>query len=104
MKNTLLLLVLTGCGTTDPRFWQTCDACAADANALWDVIADGAEIAGDYDVVGPPDPYLCLTIGGSTHCSSAKSDDASPRWNETILRSATTSQLTAKSASVDLWD
>ena len=106
MRKTLLLLLLVGCGTTDPRLWDTCEGCAADPNALWEVIADGAEIAGDYDVVGPPDPYMCLTIGNLTKCTSAMSDDASPRWNQTLFHSTTTAFLTSGTVppGAAIWD
>jgi len=106
MRRFTLLLALTACGTSDPRTWEKCDLtnCSVSADAEWDVIADGAEISGDYDVVGPPDPYLCLTVKGHSWCSSAKSDDASPRWDQTIARALTVADLTGAAVRADLWD
>lgn len=98
----LLLLLVCGCGTTDPGLWKTCSGCA---NAgTWELIADGAEIRGDYDPVGPPDPYLCVTVLGHSHCTSNQSDTSSPRWSQTLATSLATSDLTAAPLAVALWD
>jgi C2 domain len=119
MKNTLIRLILVnlprfaalagllvaGCGTSDPRTWEPCtDARCNDPSATFDVIADGADITGSYDVIGPPDPYLCVTLLGATHCSSEISDTSSPRWSETIVRAATVADLTGNPIAVNLWD
>ena len=106
MRTLLFTILLVGCGTSDPRTWENCDLthCSTDPSATWDVIADGAEVSGDYDVVGPPDPYLCLTVASHAWCSSSISDSSSPRWNDTILRSATVDELTTGPLDVNLWD
>jgi hypothetical protein len=104
MNRTTALLILTvaGCGTSDPLTWSKCPGCA-EAGATWDLIADGAEVNGTYDPVGPPDPYLCVTVKGKTECSTSKSDTSSPRWSEAILHSVPTTDLTA-GLEVGLWD
>jgi hypothetical protein len=61
-------------------------------------------VTGDYDVVGPPDPYMCLTVKGGTHCSSSESDTSSPRWGDTIVHLLTTADLTKAPLAVALWD
>jgi hypothetical protein len=100
----LLLTIATGCGTTDPLLWNKCPGCAQDPSGSWDLIADGAEIEGDYDVVGPPDPYMCITVKGASECTTSQSDNASPRWNEVVASSLSTADLTVASLSVRLSD
>ena len=99
----MLLVLLSACGTSDPLTWKTCSGCAT-AGGTWDLIADGAEIRGDYDPVGPPDPYLCVTVQGHTHCTANQSDTSTPRWSQTLATSLTTSDLTSAPLPVALWD
>lgn len=100
----LLMFVVAGCGTSDPATWETCSGCATRPDARWDVIADGAELSGSYDVVGPPDPYICLTVQHQTHCSAHVSDSATPRWDDVIMRAVSTTVLTAEPLTVGIWD
>jgi hypothetical protein len=99
----LMSLMWAGCGTSDPLTWQPCAGCAT-AGATWSLIADGAEINGDYDPIGPPDPYICVTVGGATHCSSQQSDTSTPRWSETLATGLTTAELTTGALPVAMWD
>jgi len=98
----MLLMLLAGCGTSDPLTWRPCPGCAAGGGS-WDLIADGAEINGDYDPIGPPDPYLCVTVGGTARCSSQRSDTSSPRWSQTIATGLSAAELT-RALPVALWD
>ena len=104
VRSMALLILVAGCGTSDPSTWETCDGCAETAGTQWDVIADGAELNGDYDVLGPPDPYICLTVQGQTHCSAHVSDSSTPRWDYTIMRAVPTADLTDSTLAVNLWD
>lgn len=99
-----ILMLVAGCGTSDPSTWESCSGCAETAGAQWDVIADGAELSGGYDVLGPPDPYICLTVQGQTHCSTHVSDSADPRWDYTLVRALPTAALTDQPLAVNLWD
>jgi hypothetical protein len=95
--------MLAGCGTSDPLTWKECPGCAA-GGGTWRLEADGAEINGDFDVVGPPDPFLCVTVKGATHCTSEQSDTSSPRWSQTLASNLTTADLTGSALSVAIWD
>jgi hypothetical protein len=71
--------------------WETCDVasnqCALNAGTVFDLVADNGKVPGDsWDpFFGPPDPYVCASLGGMEGCSTQQSDDSSPSWNQELL-------------------
>jgi hypothetical protein len=97
MRNTmplLLVLVAAGChaapcgGCAD---WETCDVatntCALNAGTRFNLVADDGRVPGDsWDpFFGPPDPYVCVSVGGLEQCTTVQSDDSSPTWNQELF-------------------
>jgi C2 domain-containing protein len=71
--------------------WETCEAatnaCALNAGTMFDLVADDGSVPGDnWDpFFGPPDPYICASVGGAEKCTEVDSDDATPSWDEELL-------------------
>ena len=71
--------------------WETCDVaadqCVLNAGTVFDLVAvDGKVPGSDWDpFFGPPDPYICASVGGVENCSTVQSDDATPTWNQELL-------------------
>jgi hypothetical protein len=108
MKNSwALLLLLTACGSTDSSSWEKCyeAPCHTGPDSRWDIYADGGDVSdGDWDFLGPPDPYICLSVAGKTHCSASKSDSNSPRWSDLLLQDVSAESLTKAPLGVAYWD
>jgi hypothetical protein len=114
-KTTLLLLVLVaaGChvapcgGCAD---WETCDVaadvCTLNAGARFDLVAVDGSVPGDnWDpFFGPPDPYICASSGVMEECSSIQSDDATPKWNDTLLTGLDGEALLSAALALDYED
>ncbi len=71
--------------------WESCDPasdqCVLNAGTRFDLVADDGRVPGDsWDpFFGPPDPYICASIGGVESCTTVQSDDATPTWNQELL-------------------
>jgi len=99
----VVALRLVGCGSSDPDSWEKCDElpCNTGASSRWDVYADGGDVdERDWDFLGPPDPYICLSVGGRTECSSSVSDSSRPRWSDLLFSEISASQLVGTSLGV----
>ena len=61
--------------------------CVLNAGTRFDLVAVDGSVPGDnWDpFFGPPDPYICASDGVMEQCSSIQSDDATPKWNDTLL-------------------
>jgi hypothetical protein len=79
------------CGSCQP--WQTCSAavCTIDPTSTWDLIAvegslSRADPQGDpWDVDGPPDPFVCVTINEVRQCTTAVTNNFSALWNQKLF-------------------
>jgi hypothetical protein len=58
-------------------------ACIAETTPAWTITAVGATFRGrSWDTLGgSPDPYVCLSIAGTSRCTPYLDDTFSPRWN-----------------------
>jgi hypothetical protein len=103
---TALLATVCACGSTNPAFWEKCEGspCHTDGTSQWDIWADGGNVEGSHDFVGPADPYVCLTIDGDTECSSHVSDSDYPRWRDQLFSNIPASRFVGKTLAVSYWD
>jgi hypothetical protein len=90
----LIASLVAGCHTAPCggcAQWETCDVaanqCVLNAGTVFDLVAVDGKVPGDnWDpFFGPPDPYICASLGGMEGCSTPQSDDSSPTWNQELL-------------------
>jgi hypothetical protein len=117
MSQTLLLVVLgfvaAGCHAAPCggcAQWETCDVasdeCVLNTGTRFDLVAADGSVPGDnWDpFFGPPDPYICASDGAMEQCSSIQSDDATPKWNDTLLTGLDGSALLTAPLALDYED
>lgn len=85
----------TGCGSCAP--WEFCggSTCQFDTSSQWDVIAENGTVSqrdslGEtWDAFGgAPDPFVCMTLNGTTKCTVPRADTFTPTWNTTLFQTA----------------
>lgn len=93
------------------RAYESCDpvttTCVLNAGTKFDLIADDGDVPGDnWDpLFGPPDPYVCVSVGGAPEtCSSQQSDDSSPKWNQQLAGGLSGDELLAAPMAVSYED